>query len=277
MLFSSVLLTSEPWKETTSCQFFVFNCTTKRPDNETLFLGLFHFCFFPEVRKYLASKELPFKVFFSGGGGGNSHSHPEPHEFRAEGTNVVCCCCWVTSVMSDSVQPHRRQPARLPRPWDSPGKNTEVGCHFLLQCMKVKSESEVTQSCLTLSDPMDCSLPGSSVHGVLQATVLEWGAIAFSANVVYLLLNTMSLIQPLDQRVIRTFTMDCQLYGRESWWNIIKVWKDYTLGDAITVIEKPVKSTKLQTINSFWRKLCPDVSHDFIGFTIEPIKEIMWI
>ena len=82
--------------------------------------------------------------------------------------------------------------------------------------MKVKSESEVTQSCLTLSDPMDCSLPGSSVHGVLQATVLEWGAIAFSANVVYLLLNTMSLIQPLDQRVIRTFTMDCQLYGRES-------------------------------------------------------------
>ena len=67
--------------------------------------------------------------------------------------------------MSDSVQPHRRQPTRLPRPWDSPGKNTGVGCHFLLQCMKVKRESEVAQSCLTLSDPMDCSLPGSSVHG----------------------------------------------------------------------------------------------------------------
>ena len=143
MLFSSVLLTSEPWKETTSCQFFVFNCTTKRPDNETLFLGLFHFCFFPEVRKYLASKELPFKVFFSGGGGGNSHSHPEPHEFRAEGTNVVCCCCWVTSVMSDSVRPQRWQPTRLLRPWDSPGKNTEVGCHFLLQCMKVKRKVKV--------------------------------------------------------------------------------------------------------------------------------------
>ena len=81
--------------------------------------------------------------------------------------------------MSDSVRPHRRQPTRLPRPWDSPGKNTGVGCHFLLQCMRVKSESEVSQSCLTLSDPMDCSLPGSSVHGIFQARVLEWGAIAF--------------------------------------------------------------------------------------------------
>ena len=80
--------------------------------------------------------------------------------------------------MSDSVRPHRRQPTRLPRPWDSPGKNTGVGCHFLLQCMKVKSE--VTQSCPTLSDPMDCSLPGSSVHGIFQARVLDWGAIAFS-------------------------------------------------------------------------------------------------
>ena len=59
-------------------------------------------------------------------------------------------------------------------------KNTGVGCHFLLQCMKVKSESEVAQSCLTLQDPMDCSLPGSSVHGICQARVLEWGAIAFS-------------------------------------------------------------------------------------------------
>ena len=65
-------------------------------------------------------------------------------------------------------------------PWDSPGKNTGVGCHFLLQCMKVRSESEVAQSCLTLCDPMDCSPPGSSIHGIFQATVLEWGAIAFS-------------------------------------------------------------------------------------------------
>ena len=83
--------------------------------------------------------------------------------------------------MSNSVRPHRRQPMRLPHPWDSPGKNTGVGCHFLLQCMKVKSESEVAQLCPTLSDPMDCSLPGFSVDGIFQARVLEWGAIAFSS------------------------------------------------------------------------------------------------
>ena len=82
--------------------------------------------------------------------------------------------------MSDSVRPHRWQPMRLPRPWDSPGKNTGVGCHFLLQCMKVKSESEVAQSCPTLHDPMDCSLSGSSVHEIFQARELEWVAIAFS-------------------------------------------------------------------------------------------------
>ena len=80
--------------------------------------------------------------------------------------------------MSDSLRPHRWQPTRLPRPWDSPGKNTGVGCHFLLHCMKVKGESEVAQSCPTHSDPMDCSLPGSSVHGIFQARVLEWVAIA---------------------------------------------------------------------------------------------------
>ena len=82
--------------------------------------------------------------------------------------------------MSDSVRPHRWQPIQLPRPWDSPGKNSGVSCLVLLQCMKVKSESEVDQSCPTLSNPMDCSLPGSTVHGVFQARVLEWGAIAFS-------------------------------------------------------------------------------------------------
>ena len=94
-------------------------------------------------------------------------------------TNACCCCCCVASVVSNSVRPHRRQLTRLPRPWDSPGKNTGVGCHFLLQCMKVKSEGEVAQLCLTLSDPMDSSLPGSSIHGIFQARVLEWGAIAF--------------------------------------------------------------------------------------------------
>ena len=79
--------------------------------------------------------------------------------------------------MSDSVRSHRQQPTRLLHPWDSPGKNTGVGCHFLLQCMKVKS-----LSCVQLSDPMDCSLSGSSVHGIFQARVLEWVAIAFSVS-----------------------------------------------------------------------------------------------
>ena len=82
--------------------------------------------------------------------------------------------------MSDSVRPHRWQPTRLRHPWDSPGKNTGVGCHFLLQCMKVKIQSEVALSSLTLSDPMDCSPLGSSIHGISQTRVLEWGAIAFS-------------------------------------------------------------------------------------------------
>ena len=87
--------------------------------------------------------------------------------------------------MSDSVRPHRRQPTRLCCPWDSPGKNTGVGCHFLLQCIKVKSETEVAQLCPTLCDSMDCSPPGSSVHGIFQARVLEWGAIAFSESFPY--------------------------------------------------------------------------------------------
>ena len=79
-----------------------------------------------------------------------------------------------------TLRPHRQQPTRLHCPWDSPGKNTGVGCHFLLRFMKMKSQSEVTQSCPTLRDPMDRSLPGSSIHGIFQARVLEWGAIAFS-------------------------------------------------------------------------------------------------
>ena len=83
--------------------------------------------------------------------------------------------------MSNSERPHGVQPTSLLDPWDFPGKSTGVGCHFLLQGMKVKSESEVTQLCLTLSDPMDCSLPGSSVHGIFQARVLEWGAIALDS------------------------------------------------------------------------------------------------
>ena len=82
--------------------------------------------------------------------------------------------------MSDSMRPPRRQPTKLSCPWDSPAKNTGVGCHFLLQRMKVKSENEDAQSFPTLSNPVDCSLPGSSIHAIFQAGVLEWGAIAFS-------------------------------------------------------------------------------------------------
>ena len=83
--------------------------------------------------------------------------------------------------MSDSVRPYGPQPTRLLSPQDSLGKNIGVGYHFLLQCMKVKGESEISQSCLTLSDPMDCSLPGSSIHAIFQARVLEWVANAFSS------------------------------------------------------------------------------------------------
>ena len=98
---------------------------------------------------------------------------------------VVLFCAAATAAKSlqscpTLCNPIDRQPNRFPHPLDSPGKNTGVGCHFLLQCMKVKSETEVAQLCPTLSDPMDCSLPGSSIHGIFQARVLEWGAIAFS-------------------------------------------------------------------------------------------------
>ena len=96
--------------------------------------------------------------------------------------------------MSDSVQPHRRQPTRLLHPWDSPGKNTGVVSHFLFQCMKSKSESEVAQSCPTLSDPMDCNLPGSPSTGFsrqeywsgepLPSPEMSWGQ---SFHQVYLL------------------------------------------------------------------------------------------
>ena len=105
--------------------------------------------------------------------------------------------------MSDSVQPHRWQPIRLRRPWDSPGKNTGVGCHFLLQCMKVKSESEVVQSCPTLHSPMDCSPPGSSVHGIFQARVLEWVAIVLTRQT--FVGKVMSLLFNMLSRLVITF------------------------------------------------------------------------
>ena len=101
----------------------------------------------------------------------------------AEGLQGLLLLLLAKSLQScPTLRPHRWQPTRLPCSWDSQGKNTGVGCHFLLQCIRVKSESEVAQSCPTLRDPMDCSPPGSSIHGIFQARVLEWGAIAFSST-----------------------------------------------------------------------------------------------
>ena len=118
---------------------------------------------------------------------------------------------------ADSVRPHRRQPTRFPRPWDSPGKNTGVGCHFLLQCRKVKSEIEVAQSSPTLSDPMDCSPPGSSVHGIFQARVLEWGAIAFCNNsITYSNIKQKVMLLLLPSRLVVSDSlcpMDCSPPG----------------------------------------------------------------
>ena len=107
--------------------------------------------------------------------------------------------------MSDSVRPHRQQPTRLLCPWDSPGKNAGVGCHFLLQCRKVKSQSEVAQSCPTLSDPMDCSLPGSSILGIFQARVLEWGAIAFSVQCLYSYIISYLIIYNTISKIVSGF------------------------------------------------------------------------
>ena len=119
--------------------------------------------------------------------------------------------------MSDSVQPHRRQPTRLPRSWDSPGKNTGVGCHFLLQCKKVKRESEVAQSCLTLSDPMDCSLPGSYVHGIFQARVLEQGPIVFSGmENLDSILKIRHITLPTKVHIVKTIVFPLVMYGCES-------------------------------------------------------------
>ena len=119
--------------------------------------------------------------------------------------------------MSDSVWPHRRQPTRLPHPLDSPGKNTGVGCHFLLQGMQGKSESEVAQSCPTGSNPMDCSLPGSSVHGIFQARVPEWGAIAFSMTNLDSILKSRDITLPTKICIVKAVAFPVVTYGSESW------------------------------------------------------------
>ena len=128
--------------------------------------------------------------------------------------------------MSDSVRPHRRQPNRLPHPWDSPGKNTGVGCHFPLQCMKVKSESEGAQSCPTLLDPMDCSPPSSSFHGSFQARELEWGAIAFS-----ILLCNLGQIVFLSLSYLCVLT--CKVKSRVILWGHAPEVKGLSLGDRV--------------------------------------------
>ena len=113
------------------------------------------------------------------------------------------------------MQLHRRQPTRLPRPWHSLGKNTGVGCYFLLQYMKVKSESEVAQLCLTLSDPRDSSFPSSSIHGIFQARVLEWGAIAFSIVYLKCAKKVLSVLITQKRKKLITVTQICLL---AIWW-----------------------------------------------------------
>ena len=117
---------------------------------------------------------------------------------------------------------------QAPRPWDSPGKNTGVECHFLLQGMKVKSESEVAQSCPTLLDPMDCSLPGSSIHGIFWARVLEWVAIAFSGETVWRFLKKLKIESP-NIPGQRKWKQDveklCTPMFIAAWFTTAKIWK----------------------------------------------------
>ena len=125
----------------------------------------------------------------------------------SENTLPIVFLCYAAAAKSlqscpTLCDPHRRQPTRPHHPWDSPGKNTGVGCHFLLQCLKVKSESEVAQLCPTPSDPMDCSLPGSSIHGIFQARVLEWGAIALSQFSVIRLYKLQQPISKVFQKIL---------------------------------------------------------------------------
>ena len=139
--------------------------------------------------------------------------------------------------MSDSVRSHGLQPTRLLRPWDSPGKNTGVGRHFLLQSMKVESESEVAQSCLTLSDPMDCSLPGFSIHGIFWATVLEWGAIAFSHS--FILEGQKNEGKNLDLwHAEETHRIPLNL-----WQPLWKMWR-YRTEEALCLVMKPFPTHK---------------------------------
>ena len=123
--------------------------------------------------------------------------------------------------MSDSVRPHRRQPTRFPRPWDSPGKNTGVGCHFLLQWVKVKSESEVAQSCPSLSDCLDCSLPGSSAHGIFQAGVLKCHCLL---RIIWCLPLIQHQVLHTEEEFSACSTLPCGPWKQSKWDPYITQW-----------------------------------------------------
>ena len=150
------------------------------------------------------------------------------------------------------------QPIRLPRPWDSPGKNTGVGCHFLLQCMKVKSESEVAQSCPTLSNPMDCSLPGSSVHGILQARVLEWGATAFlNRHKYYAYECTTALISHASKVMLKIFQARLQQYVNQELSDIQDGFRNGRgtrdqIANILCIIEKSKENSRKTSISASW-------------------------
>ena len=146
------------------------------------------------------------------------------------------------------MRPRRRHPTRLPRPWDSPGKNTGVGCHFLLQCMKVKSESEVAQSYPTLSDPMECSLPGSSILGIFQAGVLEWVAVAFSANPDQPSLKCVPLLPEWMEESVR----ECWRDG--AWVKEMRSGRDWWMKGWVHDSELPWKSNSDLVVSSWHTK-----------------------
>ena len=172
--------------------------------------------------------------------------------------------------MSDSVRPHRWQPTRLPRPWDSPGKNTAVGCHCLLQCMEVKSESEVAQSCPTLSDPMGCSPPGSSVHGIFQARVLEWAATVFSDCVCMCVLNRFSPAQFSIHLSATLWTVARQAplsmgLSRQEWVAISFSRGSSQRRDSTESLMSPALAGELFTTSATWSICCMPSSMTSLG------------
>ena len=156
--------------------------------------------------------------------------------------------------MSDSVWPHRRQPTRLPRPWDSPGKNTRVACHCLLQCMKVKSESDVGRLCPTLSDPMDCSLPGSSVHGIFPSKSTGVGCHCLLRRTWTGHLNSMSLNLSVKWDFIPSFNKYLlQFYSALFCTNSFMIFRSPFSDSFLSVLmELQCLALKLQFLKTAW-------------------------